>query len=250
MKYTYVLVLVLGCWVSENARSQTAAVGTVFGIKGGGTLATQNWGGLEMDPLYTWHAVGTIESWDAENKNTLFMDLGYHVKGSALRNRNFFDPFNNLFSRPPAQKFEFYNASLAVGFKRKYPIFEEQKFYYLLAVRGDVNINTNLDQYEEFNLLFPSYALFPVNDYNFIQRFSYGFTLGGGVEHPLTDNIETIVEVSFHPDMSNQYRQPAIPNLLDPFTNTPVTLPERRIRNLAVELSVGFRFIRKVIYTD
>ena len=62
--------------------------------------------------------------------------------------------------------------------------------------------------------------------------------------------IGMMLEFTVNPDFSIQYQQPPIPNVLDTYTNQTITIPERRIRNLTFEVTVGFRFLRRIEYID
>lgn len=91
-----------------------------FGIKGGLTVGTQRWTDFERDPSYKYHGIVFIESSEENNTVGLFAQAGYHIKGSALRNRNFINPISGNLFRPPAYEFLFRNASLTVGAKQKF----------------------------------------------------------------------------------------------------------------------------------
>ncbi len=222
--------------------------GFVFGFKGGLTLGLQNWNGLEQDPLFKYHGIAFIESLDEANDAfAIFVQAGYHLKGSAIRNRNFFNPISGNVYRPPAREFLFHNLSLTFGGKRKYP-YGDAKVYYLLGIRGEYTITTNLDAYQAFNEANPAYSIYPWPF--FVNRFNYGVTVGGGVELSFGELMGGLLEFSVNPDFSYQYRQPAIPNVQNPYTGQTTTIPERLIRNISFELSLGLRFLRKVIYVD
>ncbi len=224
-----------------------SAQGTVFGLKGGLTLGIQKWNNFEQDPLFQYHGIAFVESFDETARFAVFAQAGFHQKGSAIRNRNFFNPLDGNIFRPPAQKFVFNNASLTLGAKQKHELSEKSKAYYLLGIRGEYTISTNLDQYRQINELNGS-LFFPDN--NFVEKWNYGITLGGGLEFALSEFVGAMIEFTVSPDFSYQYRQPAIPNVRDPFTGQNQTIPERTIRNVVFEISAGFRFLRKVEYID
>lgn len=235
--FSVFLVFSIGAW------SQSFA----FGVKGGLTLGLQKWSGMEMDPLAAYHGVVFIESLSEENKYALFAQAGYHVKGSAIRNRNFIDRQGNFF-RPPAYTFKFNNISLTLGAKQKLDFKGNTKVYYLFGIRGDYNINTNLDQYTQANQLYPGF--FPFDSRELIRPVTYGVTLGGGFEIPIADMISALIEFNINPDFSYQYIQYEIDNVTDPYTGNTRTIPDRQIRNLTFEVTVGFRFLRIVEYVD
>ncbi len=223
--------------------------GFAFGVKGGPTIGLQQWEGFEQDPLFKYHGIAFIESIGEENAFGVFAQLGYHLKGSAIRNRLFIN--SNSQFRPPAREFIFRNLSLTGGAKQKFPFGSgDSKAYYALGVRLDYTIGTNLGEYTRFNEANRAYAIYPFDDTQFIREINYGILLGGGIEIPFSELVGAIIEFSVNPDFSFQYEQPEIPNVRDPYTNENRTIPERRIRNLTFELTAGFRFLRKVEYID
>jgi hypothetical protein len=84
-----------------------------------------------------------------------------------------------------------------------------------------------------------------------VRKFIFGVSVGGGTEWMLSELVGAQLTFWVHPDVTLQYNQPAIPNVIDP--NNPgvvTTIPERRIRNIALELTLGLRLLRKVEYVD
>jgi hypothetical protein len=224
--------------------------GYFFGVKGGLTIGTQKWNTFQRDPLLKPHGILFIEGAPEGNEFALFAQAGYHQKGSALRNRNFFDPQTSGFFRPPAFEFVFQNVSLVLGGKQKLDFTGNSKAYYLFGLRGDYTIDTNLDTFNEINERNP---VFPLDSDAYIQRLNYGVTVGAGIEVPFTELIGMLFEFSVNPDFSYQYRQPEIRNIIvrDPYNGNSLTsIPERRIRNLTFEATIGFRFLRKIEYID
>lgn len=231
--------------------------GTWFGIKGGMTLGTQQWNSFDRNPLVSYHGIVSMEGVAAEGKFSLFAQAGYHVKGSSIRRRLFGNPFNSGVVSVPPQKFEFYNLSLSLGAKQVINKTGNANVYYLFGIRGDYTLDTNLDEYDAFIELNPNFAgIYPLDVYYNsttlvgVRRINYGILLGGGLNFPLSEYIEGIVEFTVNPDFSLQYEQPQIPNILDPITGQTRSIPERRIRNLTFEITVGCRFLRKVEYLD
>ena len=238
--------ILLLCFAALAAMSLTAQ-NSAFGIKGGPTLGVQKWNGFQQDPLIKYHAIAFIESADEEDQFSVFAQAVYHLKGSAIRNRNFFSPINGQFYRPPAQQFIFHNISLTLGAKRKYDFGVRNKMYYLFGIRGDYTLTTNLDKYRELNELNNS-LFFP--DEFFVRNWNYGVTLGGGFEFPFSDLVGGMLEFTVNPDFSYQYKQPQIPNVYDPYTGQTRALGERLIRNVTFEMTLGIRFMRIVEYID
>jgi hypothetical protein len=220
---------------------------TAFGLKGGLTMGLQKWNSFDQDPLLKYHGIAFVESGDETAQFAIFAQAGYHLKGSAIRNRNFFNPINGNIYRPPAQQFIFKNVSLTLGAKRKYDIANATKAFYLFGLRGDYTLGTNLDEYKEINEL--NGGLFYPDDF-FVRKWNYGVTLGGGLEFAFGELIGAVLDFTINPDFSFQYKQPAIANVRDPYTGQNRTIAERTIRNITFEVTAGFRFLRKVEYID
>lgn len=237
-----------------NAWSQN---GTYFGLKGGLTIGTQQWNSFDRNPLLAYHGILSMESASGGGEFSLFAQAGYHVKGSSIRRRLFGNPFNASVVSLPPQKFEFTNLSLSFGAKQVVKEVGNSRLYYMFGVRLDYTLDTNLDEYEQFTERNPVFSgIYPLDVYFNetgllgVRRFNYGFLAGGGLTLPFSDFIEGMVEFSVNPDFSLQYEQPSIQNVADPFTGQNRTIPERKIRNLTFEISVGVRFLRKVEYID
>lgn len=226
------------------------AQGYAFGVKGGLTIGTQNWSGLEQDPLVKYHGIAFIESLSDDNEFAIFAQLGYHIKGSAQRNRRFTSVITGNIVQPKAKEFLFNNLSLTLGGKQKFNFSGSTKVYYGFGIRLDYTLSTNLDEYTDFNLRNPAYAIYPFDEPTFINEFNYGVYLGGGFEIPFGELTGMVLEFSVNPDFSLQYRQPPIPNVTDPYTGNERTLQERKIRNLTFEVTAGFRFLNKIEYID
>lgn len=225
-----------------------------FGVKGGLTLGQQQWNGFERDILFGYHGIGFIESIPAEGRFSLLAQLGYHVKGSSLRQRNLVNTINGQVFRAPAETFEFYNLSLTGAAKQVFTELGSTRAYYLFGLRLDYTLDTNLDEYNnlsENENTAPLRIYYPIEDDAFIRRINYGVTVGGGLEFPVSDYVGILLEFTANPDFSLQYQQPQIDNVPSPFSvSRTVTLPERRIRNLTFEISLGFRFLRRIEYID
>jgi len=222
-----------------------SAQSSAFGIKGGVTLSTQTWGGFQQDPLIKYHGIVFIESAEETGQFSVFAQAGYHLKGSAIRNRNFYNPVNGQFTRPPAEQFIFRNISLTLGAKRKYPFGTASKVYYLFGFRGDYTLSTNLGEYAEINQ-YSGFFPFEI----FVRKWNYGATAGGGFEFPFGDLAGAVLEFTVNPDFSLQYKQPEIRNIIDPYTGNNRTLGERTIRNLTFEVTLGIRLMHIVEYID
>lgn len=232
MKRLILLVLLLGSF------SQTEAQSYWFGPKLGPTVGFQQWNNFDRQPLFTRHAAIFIESYAEEGDNgSVYAQLGYHTRGSSIRFTNGFT--SDIFS----EGIEFNNISLQGGIKRFINRNSKTNTYYSVGARLEYTINTNL-QDENSEFLDP---FFPID--NFTNKFNYGISFGGGYQYNFSELFGGFIELSFHPDVSFQYQQQALPiGIVNPFTGTVQTIGERQIRNLTVEISVGINILRKVIY--
>ena len=242
-----ILLLVIGSIGCLAAQSR----GTFYSVKGGLTIGTQQWNTFDRDPLVGFHGALTAETLPEQEQFSLFAQLGYHVKGSAIRSTIWGNPFNGGFNSAPPRRFEFYNLSLILGAKQRFSDLGNSRVYYLFGIRGDYTLDTNLDEYEDFVERNPTFAgIYPIDSYEFIRRINYGFTAGGGFEFPFSEFIEGMLEFTVNPDFSFQYQQPTINNVRDPWTGNTRSISERKIRNLTFEVTVGMRFLRKIEYYD
>lgn len=214
-----------------------------FGAKGGAAMNFQSWGdgsfsgSVNRDPLFSLNSDIFIESYDEYKKGTLYAQVGYHTRGSSFR----FFSFNNTFTEQ--QGFKFRNIVTEVGAKKTLNLGKELEPYFILGIRGEYTIGTNLDDYINFGSLY-----YPVSE--FVRKFNYGVTAGGGFEMKMSELSNVFIEFSLQPDLSFQYEQQPLFNVIDPWTSQPVNLGLRQVRNLAVELKVGVKFLRKVEYID
>ena len=236
----YFLLLVFALCIGSTGLAQ----GSAFGLKGGLTIGTQKWNSIDRDPLFAWHGAAYIESLPEANDFSLMAQLGYHVKGSAIRNSLIF--INGIQSRSPVQTFEFYNLSLVLAAKQKYDLGLNGKYYYILGLRGDYTLDHNLEEYEEINQ-FSGFYPFP----NRVRKLNFGLTVGGGMEFMFAELVGGLLEFTVNPDLTAQYRQEAIQGTVNnPYTGNPISIGERVIRNLTFEISLGIRLLRKVEYID
>lgn len=230
--------------------------GFAYGAKGGLSIGTQKWGNSDRDLLFSYHTAAYVESLPAESRFSVFAQLGYHSEGSAVRNNpiTIIDPNTGMDRdiRAQTRKYEFNNIGLGLGAKQRFEIRERTFAYYMLGIRGEYTLSTNLCSYEELEEQgFVSGCTYDAYS-NFIRKWNYGMILGGGIEFELAERFGILVELSINPDVSEQYRQPAgirRPNasINSGFNNQ---LGEQRIKNTTIELSVGFRLLRLVEYID
>jgi hypothetical protein len=223
--------------ISANAQSSFW-----FGPKGGPTLAFQQWNNFDRQPLRDWHIAAFIESYneDDDDSGSFFAQVGYHTRGSAIRIQNSFTFNTNSVG------FRFNNASLLLGVKRPLPVTGKLNTYYLVGLRGEYTVNTNLDDFAAENTAAGS-LFYPFPE--FVNKINYGVSMGAGAKFKLSEFIGAFVDITISPDLSFQYQQPAIGNVIGPFGN-PTTIGERQIRNLTLEISLGINFLRKVIWEE
>ena len=214
----------------------------MWGPKGGLTLGVQSWNGIDRQPLFAYHGALMMESFREGSPSSFFGQIGYHKRGSSQR-ITFFNAGGTPTSRS-RQTFEFNNVAVIFGGKRKFDTDNSKKPYYTFGVRLEYTIGTNLSQYDD-----PRFAAyFPIDP--FVNKFNYGATVGFGIEFPFSELMGGYIEANLSPDFSRQYEQPTIPNVINPFTGQPTTLREQTIRNITFEVTVGFRFLRKIIYLE
>ncbi|SEQ77582.1 outer membrane beta-barrel protein [Neolewinella agarilytica] len=225
--------------------------GYLFGLKGGLSLGSQDWSGLETELLLGYHGALYIESVPASGRFNLYGQLGYHTRGSRISRRRGIT-FGGSGVTLPADDFRFQNISLGLGAKSVFQYARFGDLYYVLGLRAEYNLSTNLSEYDQLESSFgiSFRANYPIDSPEFINEFTYGATFGAGALFPISDKIGGFVEITAHPDLSFQYNQGAIPNVIDPFGAGNRTIPERQIRNFTIEISFGIRFLRKWTYVD
>lgn len=229
---------------SAQIKTEENSSGFAWGIKGGLTIGTQKWNGSDRSPLFRYHGVAFIES-IRNPKSAFYAQAGYHIRGSATRFGPYQDPFTGQLRSGFTDGYQFRNAALSVGVKQKFEFKENIKYYYGFGLRGEYTINTNLQKSGDVYSLY-----FPIDDPNTVRRFNGGMDFIGGFEMKFSETIGGILQFTISPDVTKQYFQLAIPNIRDPYSGQNTTIPAQDIRNLSLEISLGIRFLRKVIYVD
>ncbi len=240
--------IILSLFISASSITGLWAQSFFFGLKGGSSIGYQKWETFKQKPVASYHIAAFWESYSEDNPlNALYAQLGYHNRGSALRNAIGITYYNE-YRRLPTRNFLFHNISLGVGAKRKQDLTDRLRSFYSFGLRGEYTINTNLSKYSELNK-WMSNLYYP--DDIFVKKWTYGATIGGGLEYMFSELIEGLFEITINPDLSNQYDQPQLGSIIDPYRpgNT-TTIPRRRIKNTTVEITIGIRFMRKVEYVD
>lgn len=213
------------------------AQGFAFGVKGGLTLGFQKWNGFERSPLPSYNGSIYLESLPEDKRFSVFGQLGYHVKGSRIR--GFYRDFNSGDVKRLTSDTEFRNASLVLGMKSAYALTNGGiKGYYLLGIRGDYNINYFFDQRTNS---------FLDEDVN---KFTYGLTIGGGFEFPISNLIGATFEFQVSPDVRPQVFFPSGKYTYTDFSGNAIPAQETRVINTVFEITVGLRFLRLVEYVE
>lgn len=206
-----------------------------FGPALGPAANFQRWEESDNDPLISINADVFVESVAEETKSAFFAMLGYRTRGSSTIFTNSFSGVNIS-----SYKYKFGNAVLELGAKR-YLNDNESRPYYMVGIRGEYTINTNLSEYDKFQTPF-----FP-ND-AFVNKLVYGFSFGGGFEKRINDFLNGFIQLSVSPDLNNQYYQAPLQNVPAPGGFGTISIPERRVKNTSVELKFGLKILRKVVY--
>lgn len=204
-----------------------------FGPKGGLGINVQQWNSFQRDPLFSPFGDIFIESYDEGSPSSLYAQLGYHTRGSALRLTGFSGSFSNAF--------KFNNLVFVAGAKRILSMEKKMRPYYLVGVRAEYNLGTNLDDFTSLQS-----AFYPISFY--VNKFVYGFSAGGGFDFDIKELYGGFIEFTVNPDVAKQYDQPSIPNVISPYDGRTITIPKRDIKNLSFEITFGLRFLRKVEY--
>jgi hypothetical protein len=215
----------------------THAQGTVYTFMAGPTMSTQTLNGFEKDPFFRLHAIAQMESSSDISPNALYARLGYHIKGSAVNSRAYYDPISGASSSGESQSIEFHNLSVSVGAKQRREV-GNNFVSYGFGIRGDFNLKTEYD---------PIFVGLTGTENN----FTYGLDIDIGFEFPLSELVSTTIEFGFSPDLGEQiYIPQQNTGYYYPNSSQEVIIQESSIKNIVFELRVGFRFWRKVIYID
>lgn len=209
--------------------------GFAWGVKGGLTVGIQKWNSFEREPLMRYHGSIFTESID-DSYFTLFAELGYHIKGSAIRYRAFTNPQTGNLVPGRTVGNEFRNLSLILGGKQKKELGINSWWYYLVGVRGDYNLSADIFQANS-------------NFTDGINKFTYGVTVGGGLEFPLFGTTMGLLEVQLSPDFSKQIFIPPT-TFTDTRTGRTITFREENVQNTVIEVSLGIKFVREYIEVD
>ena len=252
--YKYTFLLSISFFITINLHAQDYG-GFYFGVKGGGALGFQTWNKVQKDPLLAYQAIAFMESLPKENKFSVFMQAGYHLRGTTHRSRGGVYVDNTGQERTfsaTVRKYQFNNISLAFGAKQRHSLSQKTFAYYMLGIRGEYTIGNNLCRYQDLkeqgfqnNCTYDAFA-------EFVQKWNYGMILGGGFDFEFAEKVGLLIELSINPDISTQYKQPSnVPRLYSLNTTGNIQYySEQLVRNTTLELSIGIRLLRKVEYID
>ena len=232
--FNLTIIAILGCLSVESA-----AQSFYFGPKAGMSIAYQQWNQSDRSPIFTPHGDLFIETTDFDGSGSIFAQIGFHTRGSGVRRLR--NPFNNQIGN---QQFKFNNISLGAGIKKRLNIDASPVYYYMAGLRLEYTISNNLVEIGS-NQVTGGFLFDP-----YVRDFNYGLTVGGGIEFPALYSVVPFVEFSFMPDLSQQYDQFESVEFQDPVTNNNIVIGARSIRNLTLEVTVGVKLFREVIYVD
>ena len=225
--------------------------GYFYGLRGGLSLGSQDWSNIETELRLGFHGDVFYETLSPNSPFNFWAQLGYHQRGSRISRRRVLT-FQGNQVRLPADGFVFNNVVFALGGKQVVKFLGLADVYYLLGLRAEYNVSTNLGEYDRLSgsqgIAFRQN--YPVDSYEFINRFVYGASVGGGINLPLSDKLGGFVELVIQPDLNFQYNQGPINNVINPGGPNNTTIGERAIRNVTIEVSVGMRLLRKWTYVD
>lgn len=230
IKYFFISLLVILFSFTSYAQ------GPAYIIAAGPSLSNQRLSGFSREPFLRYHGYAQIESTSEISPNSLYARLGYHIKGSAINIRNFYDVDGNQFEGA-SYAMEFHNASISLGIKQRREL-GSKYYYYGFGVRGDYNVRT------KFGQIFKGYE-------GAQNKFTYGVDVDLGLELPVSELISVIFEVGISPDFAYQMFIPPQSNTGYSYPDgSPVIIPETKLTNFVIEARAGFRFWNKIIYTD
>lgn len=227
------ILLFILCLITCTSQSSAQSW---WGFKGGATMGRQSWSGIETSSLWGYHA-SIYSEWPSSNEMSSFvLEGGYHLRGCSVKTLAY-NSSGTLY-QPDVDQFRFKNLGALLGFKKYYKFSGSTKYHILFGLRAEYTLGTNLDAFKEINDCYPIYPYSA-----FVKKFNYGFTLGGGINIPMDEYRDFTIELSLQPDASRQYFSPAVSNIKVPcFPTQSISLSERNIRNVSIELSVGLHF--------
>lgn len=229
MKNIY-LIFVLVLFSAFSVKAQ----GTGFGLKSGLSMGMQNWTSFSNNsPLFKPHFLASIESLDIEDRFSFYLETGYHTRGTSYR---FIGGGPGIAFNTTSRNIEFRNISLSGGVKSKKAFRGDIKSYILFALRAEYTTGVDFQVFEYFQ--------------QGTRLFNYGVTVGAGIEWMFSEHVGGVIEFRVSPDISRQIFVPSYQGLTNEITGELFNTQEQNVRNVSIELSFGFRFLRKVVYLD
>lgn len=232
MKRIYLLLIALmGAYYAQ-------AQGTIFYAKGGLTIATQKWNGVDGNqPLLASNIALGLEfpnaNTDKKLRSSFGIQLGYHPKGNATRVRYQSVSNPNDFERGKLKN-QFHNIGLLLFGKGTGEVGTNMEAYYLLGLRLDYTYK---------------FDMYMNNIDNYVKKFNYGVTLGGGFNYNIPNTrLGIFIEATVSPDISKQVYIPAgipVQYTMNGVTNS-YPSQEMKVHNLVFELTLGFKLLPKV----
>lgn len=223
---TYFLLIVCLLMGANTAFSQM----TARGFKGGLTVGTQRWNNSEREALFAYNASYIYEKFTESKQFSYLVDLGYHVKGSAIRYnvQNINTGINQQFTT----KNKFGNVSLMLGAKSLVNTnMSGADVYYLIGARLEYTVMDSIESVANLS--------------NYINRINYGITAGGGLEMNLNEKARLFFEVQVSPDFSQQIYMPPGNYITNYNGNTfYVQFQEQKVYNTVIELTIGLKFLK------
>lgn len=223
-------LIALAVLLTVSTTLLTAQLGTYYGVKGGLGINNQQWTGrVNNQLLFTPNIDFMAETYDPGSWSSLYSQIGYHQRGSGLGGFGF-------------QRFatyRFHNISVEVGGKRKATDGEKWDSYYMLGLRAEYTVSNNLQEEGQA-------SLFNLALSEFVRKFNYGVTIGGGFDYDLGNDRIVFFEVAFSPDLSSQYDQPFQLTFPNPNTASPledISIAPQMVRNYSLELRVGYKWL-------
>ena len=229
--------LLITCLLLSSLTAQICAQSYAFGIKGGPGLTTQKWNGFGgREPLVRPQGDLFIESHNNESRSSLFLQLGHHIRGSALRFYAYYDPVQNRNINSQTSNIQFRNVVLGIGAKRRHD-FGVGQAYYMIGLRGEYTYDTKMGGY--------------LIAYEGLEnKVLFGALVGGGYELPFGRFVSGIVELTINPDFSKQIYLPPQETGFTDNNGNEIILREQNVSNVSIELSFGLRFLREITYYD
>jgi hypothetical protein len=230
-----VLLLLATHLAAQEKAKMPMPKGTAFGIQTGLAIGIQKWNGSQREPLFAFTGSMFMDFMTGRRMSTL-IQLGYSPKGSSVIQNatQYIGPGGQPINIPrTTYNTIFHNLSMILGAKSRFAMPKPNQWaYFMLGIRG------------EYTLAYDRGLLGNPNFDDYINKFNWGPSLGGGYEMGLGESNTTLFwQLHIAPDVSYVLN---VPNSqwTNPFTLQTETLPAQRIRNMGIELVMGVRFHR------